>query len=58
MCGTIDPGHTCDEYLVFLAKSGMTPRNVAKKKRDEASQAHMDQGEEDQRLLMVHDIFL
>jgi hypothetical protein len=25
MCGTIDPGHTYDEYLVLLAKSGMTP---------------------------------
>jgi hypothetical protein len=24
MCGTIDPGHTYDEYLVLLAKSGMT----------------------------------
>jgi hypothetical protein len=24
MCGAIDPGHTCDEYLVLLAKSGMT----------------------------------
>jgi hypothetical protein len=32
MCGTIDPGHTCDEYLVLLAKSGMTPRNVAKRR--------------------------
>jgi hypothetical protein len=25
MCGTIDPGHTYNEYLVFLAKSSMTP---------------------------------
>jgi hypothetical protein len=24
MCGTVDPGHTYDEYLVLLAKSGMT----------------------------------
>jgi hypothetical protein len=24
MCGTIDPGHTYDEYMVLLAKSGMT----------------------------------
>jgi hypothetical protein len=24
MCGTIDPGHTYDEYLVLLAKLGMT----------------------------------
>jgi hypothetical protein len=24
MCGTIDPGHTYDEYLVLLAKSDMT----------------------------------
>jgi hypothetical protein len=24
MCGIIDPGHTYDEYLVLLAKSGMT----------------------------------
>jgi hypothetical protein len=24
MCGTIDPGHTYDEYLVLLAKSAMT----------------------------------
>jgi hypothetical protein len=24
MCGINDPGHTCDEYLVLLAKSGMT----------------------------------
>jgi hypothetical protein len=24
MCGTIDPRHTYDEYLVLLAKSGMT----------------------------------
>jgi hypothetical protein len=23
MCETIDPGYTCDEYLVFLAKSSM-----------------------------------
>jgi hypothetical protein len=26
MCGTIDPRHTYDEYLVLLAKSGMTAR--------------------------------
>jgi hypothetical protein len=25
MYGTIDPGHIYDEYLVLLAKSGMTP---------------------------------
>jgi hypothetical protein len=24
VCGVIDLGHTCDEYLVLLAKSGMT----------------------------------
>jgi hypothetical protein len=24
MCEINDPGHTCDEYLVLLAKSGMT----------------------------------
>jgi hypothetical protein len=24
MCGTIDPEHAYDEYLVLLAKSGMT----------------------------------
>jgi hypothetical protein len=24
MCGTIDPGHTYDEYLILHAKSGMT----------------------------------
>jgi hypothetical protein len=24
VCGINDPGHTCDEYLVLLAKSGMT----------------------------------
>jgi hypothetical protein len=24
MCRIIDPGHTYDEYLVLLAKSGMT----------------------------------
>jgi hypothetical protein len=24
MCGTIDPEHTYDEYLVLLAKSGIT----------------------------------
>jgi hypothetical protein len=24
MCGTIDPGRTYDEYLILLAKSGMT----------------------------------
>jgi hypothetical protein len=24
MCGTIDPGHTYNEYLGLLAKSGMT----------------------------------
>jgi hypothetical protein len=24
MCGTIDHGHTFDEYLILLAKSGMT----------------------------------
>jgi hypothetical protein len=24
MCGTIDPSHICDEYLVLLTKSGMT----------------------------------
>jgi hypothetical protein len=24
MCGIIDLGHTCNEYLVLLAKSGMT----------------------------------
>jgi hypothetical protein len=24
ICGTINPGHTYDEYLVLLAKSGMT----------------------------------
>jgi hypothetical protein len=23
MCGTIDPGHTYDEYLVLLAKLGI-----------------------------------
>jgi hypothetical protein len=28
MCGTIDPGHTYDEYLVLLAKSGMTGGGV------------------------------
>jgi hypothetical protein len=27
MYGTIDPGHTYDEYLVLLAKSGMTHGN-------------------------------
>jgi hypothetical protein len=26
MCGTIDPWCTCDENLVLLAKSGMTPK--------------------------------
>jgi hypothetical protein len=24
VCGINDPGHTCDEYLVLLAKLGMT----------------------------------
>jgi hypothetical protein len=24
MCGINDPGHRCDEYLVLLAKLGMT----------------------------------
>jgi hypothetical protein len=24
VCGINYPGHTCDEYLVLLAKSGMT----------------------------------
>jgi hypothetical protein len=24
VCEINDPGHTCDEYLVLLAKSGMT----------------------------------
>jgi hypothetical protein len=24
MCGTINPGHTYDEYMVLLAKLGMT----------------------------------
>jgi hypothetical protein len=27
MCGTIDPGHTYDEYLLLLAKLGMTTYN-------------------------------
>jgi hypothetical protein len=29
MCGTIDLGHTYDEYMVLLAKSGMTKVVVA-----------------------------
>jgi hypothetical protein len=24
MCGTIDPGHTYDEYVILFAKLGMT----------------------------------
>jgi hypothetical protein len=28
MCGINDPGHTCDEYLVLLVKSGMTGVHV------------------------------
>jgi hypothetical protein len=27
VCGINDPGHTCDEYLVLLAKSSMTDSN-------------------------------
>jgi hypothetical protein len=27
MCGTIDYGHIYDEYLVLLAKSGMTSQD-------------------------------
>jgi hypothetical protein len=27
VCGINDPGHTCDEYLVLLVKSGMTCDN-------------------------------
>jgi hypothetical protein len=31
MCGTIDIGHTYDEYMVLLVKSGMTgPRPVSR----------------------------
>jgi hypothetical protein len=30
VCGINDPGHTCDEYLVLLAKSGMTPFDYIK----------------------------
>jgi hypothetical protein len=26
VCGINDPGYTCDEYLVLLAKLGMTAR--------------------------------
>jgi hypothetical protein len=28
MCGTIDPGHTYDEYLILLAKSSMTEADI------------------------------
>jgi hypothetical protein len=26
VCGIIDPGHICDDYMVLFAKSGMTVR--------------------------------
>jgi hypothetical protein len=33
VCRIIDPGHTCDDYLVLLAKSGMTCNSCSENPR-------------------------
>jgi hypothetical protein len=37
MCGTIDPGHPYDDYIVLLAKLGTTPHSGWAQRRWEAA---------------------
>jgi hypothetical protein len=48
VCGINDHGHTCDEYLVLLAKSGMI--EVVERRCSEAERGEGHAGRNDQVL--------
>jgi hypothetical protein len=39
--GINDPGHTCDEYLVLLVKSGMTSKNGSTKRQSKDKESRI-----------------